>query len=433
MVHLRRFIIAVFLLLSFDTVFCQEEAPVSPDMVYQSNIRSVRLHMYGDQHSMPVYSLNSGDRVELHFDDMDADVKSYYYSYQLCDYNWQPVNLSPFDYLKGFTQLRLTTYRYSSISLTRYTHYQAILPEDNSLPLRSGNYLLKVFLDGDTSKLAFTRGLMVVDPKASVAAQIVQPFTPDIMRTHQRIRFNVNIKGINSFSPTQQVKAVVMQNDRWDNAVRDLPPSFVRGVDLEFNTEGNFVFPGGKEWRWLDLRSFSLLSDRVVSADRRKTGTDIYVKADADRGSQRYMYYADLNGHYEISTFDNVNPYWENDYATVHFSFIPPNQLPYNGKDLYLIGQLTDYHLNDSTRMVFNPAKGMYEGSLYLKQGYYDYGYKLVDKENPSRSSEMEGNYWETENSYTILIYYKGFSDQCDQLIGISRINSRTDKPGYSF
>ena len=104
----------------------------APDIVFKPYIHSVRFHMYGDQLSLPVYNINSGDQMELNFDDMEGNIKSYYYSFQLCDYDWQPVDISPFNYIKGFTQQRITTYRYSSIALTRYTHYQAILPDRSS-------------------------------------------------------------------------------------------------------------------------------------------------------------------------------------------------------------------------------------------------------------------------------------------------------------
>ena len=96
-----------------------------PGVIYKSNIQSVRFHMHGDQFSLPVYNINSGDQLELNFDDLDGNVKSYYYSFQLCDYNWEPVDINTFNYLKGFTQQRISQYRYASIALTRYTHYQA--------------------------------------------------------------------------------------------------------------------------------------------------------------------------------------------------------------------------------------------------------------------------------------------------------------------
>ena len=110
-----------------------------------------------------------------------------------------------------------------------------------------------------------------------------------------------------------------------------------------------------------------------------------------------------------------------------------PIGLPYSDKDLYLTGQLTDYKLNQGSKMLFNAETGMYEGSQFLKQGYYSYGYLTVDKTDPSKKIEIDCNYWETENTYTILIYYKSFSDQADQLIGIGKIATRTDRPGINL
>jgi len=421
------------LLILFFIVPANNLSAQSPDRIVKSNIQSVRFHMYGDQQSLPVYNLNSGDQLELHFDDMDANTKSYYYGFVLCDYNWQPVNMSAFDYIKGFTQNRISNYRYSSLAFTKYTHYQAILPERNSVPTKSGNYLLKVFLDGDTAKLAFTRRLLVLDQKASIAAKIIQPFSVQQFRTHQKIQFNVSLSGINSFSAAQQVKVVILQNNRWDNAVKDIAPTFVRGNNLEYSAENNLLFPGGKEWRWLDLRSFRLFSDRVDSGYYDKTHADLFLKPDIDRSAVKYVYFTDLNGMYSVETYESINPYWQGDYAHVHFNLKGPGGLPYPTKDIYLAGQLTNYELNDKTKMNFNPTTGNYEVSTFLKQGYYNYTYIAVDKKNLSIKAELEGDYWETENNYSILIYYKGFTDRSDQLIGVGKINSRVDRPGLSF
>ncbi|HUS01940.1 MAG TPA: type IX secretion system plug protein domain-containing protein, partial [Chitinophagaceae bacterium] len=184
--RLTYLLINVFLLLSHFA-----DAQVA-DSIYKSNIKTVRLYNYGDQLSMPILNLNTNDQVELHFDDLQADVKYYYYTFQLCDRDWNPVILSQFDYLKGFTQMRITNYRFSSIAFSRYTHYQATIPDRSSYPIKSGNYLIKVFLDGDTSKVAFTKRLLVVDNKSTISARVTQPFSPQYFRTHQRLEFNVN-------------------------------------------------------------------------------------------------------------------------------------------------------------------------------------------------------------------------------------------------
>ena len=404
-----------------------------PDSVYKSNIHTIRFHNYGDQLSLPLINLNGGDQVELHFDDLDGGVKYYYYTYQLCDHDWTPVNLSEFDYLKGFTQMRINTYRNSSLSFSRYTHYQVQLPDRNCIPSRSGNYMLKVFLDGDPSKLVFTRRLLVLENKSTIKAQVIQPFAPEYFRTHQKVQFSVNINGINAFSANQDIKVVILQNYRWDNAVSNILPTFIRGSSLEYNTEDNSVFPGGKEWRWLDLRDFRLQSDRVEKGDYKKNSTDIYLKSDYARNVERYIYYRDMNGMYVIANTQNINPFWQSDYGTVHFKFDPPNGKPYADKDIYLFGQLTNYGLTDSLKLVYNPEKGMYETSLLLKEGYYNYTYVAVDRSNHNRHYEMDGDYFETENTYTILVYYRSFSARADELIGVSIIDTRNDKPGFSF
>ena len=402
------------------------------DTVYKSSIATPQLTMSGNNVALPVYNLNSGDRLMLGFDDLEADVKSYYYTYQLCDYNWMPVDLNPFDYIKGFTQNRISNYRYSSIALTAYTHYQAILPEKNSTPFKSGNYILKVFLDGDTSKLVFTKRMLVVDQKATISASVVQPFTPSLFSTSQRLKFSVVLKGINSFSAAQQVKVVILQNNRWDNFQKDIVPTFVRGNSLEYNSENVGVFAGGKEWRWVDLRSFRLQSDRIDSGYYGKNKTDLWVKTDVDRTNHRYYYFADYNGGYNIITYESINPQWQGDYATVYFSLEAPGGLPYPTKDVYIAGKFTDFNLNERWKMKYNNLTGKYENSAFMKQGYYNYEYITYDKLTKTFGN-LEGNYWETENQYTILVYYKSFTDRNDQLIGSAQISSRTDKPGFSF
>ena len=403
-------------------------------MIYKPYINTLQLYQYGNQQGLPVYNLNSSDQLVLSFDDLEGSLKNYYYTYVLCDYNWRPVNLNPFDYLKGFTQNRISTYRYSSIAFTRYTHYQATLPDLNvSVPTRSGNYLLKVFLDGDTSKLVFTKRMYVLNQKATIVSEIKQPFTPQLFTTHQKIKFSASIKDINSFSAAQQVKAVILQNNRWDNSLKDIPPTFVRGNTLQYDSENIGIFPGGKEWRWLDLRSFRLQSERVARANYNKNSTDIFLKLDGDRRADKYIYFSDLNGMYNISTYESINPLWQGDYAKVYFSYAPPNGLAYPKQELYLVGGFTGFNLTENWKLNFNAEKMVYETTAFLKQGYYNYAYTLKDLDEPYAVTHLEGNYWETENTYTILLYYKSFTDRSDQLIGVSQLNTRRDRPGFSF
>src|SRR5215207_1167052 len=268
-----------------------------PDAVYSDRIKTVQLYPYGNQLGYPIIRLNSAEQLELHFDDLDGNVKNYSYTFQLCNADWTPAILSHFDFIKGFSQVRVNTYRISSIAFTKYTHYQAIVPDRNCVPSRSGNYILKVFLNGDTSKLVISKRMMVVQELSSVQADVQQPFNGQVFRTHQKVQFRVNLnEQLDVANAIQQIKVVIMQNNRWDNAVMDLRPTFFSRKTLEYNTENDAVFPSGKEWRWVDLRSFRLQSDRIANAKYSKTATDIFVKPETERKEQRFNFYRDANG-----------------------------------------------------------------------------------------------------------------------------------------
>jgi len=421
----------LFIPLVFSFHFLQAQ---SPDHVYKSSIRSIKLYKSGDQYSYPVVMLNGQDVLELHFDDLEADVKNYYYTYELRNADWSQTILHPFDYTRGFQDIRINTYRQSSIAFTRYTHYQAMIPDRNSAPTHSGNYLLKVFLDGDTSKIVFTKRFLVVDNKTSIAGQIQQPFNSQIYKTHQKLQIAVTTDSrINLFSP-QDLKVVALQNYAWPTAVYLNRPTIFRGNYYEYSDEAYTGFPAGKEWRWIDLRSLRLMSDRMQRIDKKNNSTDVFVKPDGERTQQVYIYYRDLNGLYTIETSEGINPFWQGDYANVHFSFFPPGNRPYEGKNIYVYGELTNYSPDESSKMIFNQERGAYELTLFLKQGFYNYSYvTMADKNAHGEFSfeNTEGNYWGTENTYMVLVYYRPFGGRADELIGFSTLSSIFQRPGF--
>ena len=401
------------------------------DVTLQPNIQGIKLYLVGNQLGYPIMEVNNIGSLELHFDDLDGRVKNYYYTYQLCNADWTPVNLSTFDYLRGFSQIHLNQYRQSSISQTKYIHYQAVLPEKNCVPIKSGNYLLKVFLDGDTSKLAFTRRILVYEKQAEIGIQVQQPYNADIFRTHQKLIFQVNKGQLNVVNSIQQIKAVVLQNYRWDNAKVNIPPTFIRNNVMEFSAENDLVFPAGKEFRWADLRSFRLQSERVAKAESLPGNIQIYLQPDGERNQQRYLRTTDYNGAFFVESNDVSNPWWQTDYATVHFTFVPTGNQPYPNKKVFVVGEMNKYNMDDSSAMKYNPEKGIYEKNIYLKQGFYSYTYVTKDANNSKSvalTEQTDGNYWETENDYTILIYYRSLSGRHDELVAVSTINSLTSR-----
>jgi hypothetical protein len=390
------------------------------------DIRSVKLYRYGDQTSFPAIVLGSSDALELHFDDLGKDVRSYYYTFQLCNADWTPSMLNSFEYIKGFQNVRISNYRSSSISTTQYVHYSASIPDRNTTPTKSGNYLLKVFLDGDTSKLAFTRRFVVVSSLATVAAQVQQPFNASLFRTAQKLHIAVQTdRRIQVFSPSD-LKVVILQNNNWRTSVLVDRPTISRGNYYEYSDEAYTALPAAREFRWVDLRSLRLRSDRVTDIENRQDTSHIFVKPDGSRSGQTYFYYRDLNGSYTVETMENINPFWQGDYAYVHFTYFPPGNKELPGNDVYMFGELTSYADDTTARMNFNADKGAYEKTLFLKQGFYNYSYTTLPRNGSGRPdfSQTEGDYWGTENSYVVLVYYRPFGNRADELIGYATLNS---------
>jgi hypothetical protein len=259
----------------------------------------------------------------------------------------------------------------------------------------------------------------------------MQPFNNQLFNTHQKIQFSVNAVALNPLNPQQQVKVVVLQNYRWDNAVTNIEPAFIRENVLEYNGEEDCLFPAGKEYRWADLRSFRYESEHVARTDRSVQPNEIYLFPDISLAKQRYLYMKDLNGWYDISATESINPWWQSDYANVHFTYTPENRQPLEGKELYLMGELTGNNTNGEGLMQYNAQKGLYEKTLLLKQGYYSYLYATKEMHSQAAKAEVaftEGNYWETENDYSIFVYYRSLSGRHDELVAFTIINSRTGR-----
>jgi hypothetical protein len=402
-------------------------AYAQPDEVRRGSIAGIKLFQKGNQTSVAAMPLGAVEVLELHFDDLQTGSKAYSYTYELRNADWSPCALSQMDYVKGFTQTRITQYRPSAEAFMRYIHYQVNLPQQNCQPSRSGNYLLKVFENGDTSRLLFSKKLLVYDSKARLSGQVQQPFSPQWFRTHQKIVATVNTADLDVYNPQQQIKLVVLQNYNWHTAQTATTPTFIRGKNFEYSYEDNLIFEGGKEWRWLDLRSFRLQSDRVRNIDYLNQHYIVNPVTDSVRTGLRYLYFRDANGQYFVSSDQNINPWWQTDYADVKFRFVPANAETLGPRDIYINGELANYAYSTPTRLVWSEQEQCYTVTLRLKNGYYNYNYITLPRQTASAKPSYaltEGSAWEAENQYLMLFYFRPFGGRSDELLGLSEINS---------
>ena len=398
------------------------------DHVYVENIKSVKLNVANLPLSMPIINLNSRVPLMLSFDDLDGEVKNYIYTVQHCDINWEPSNLTDTEYLDGFMDNDIDQYSFSFQTNQDFVHYEVLLPNDDFKWTKSGNYLLKVYEDEDEQRLVITRRLVVVDPKVSVNAKVVVPALVSKSKTHQEIDFAVDYEKFPMRSPQQELKAAVLQNGRWDNAYTDLSPNFTRLGSVVFDYQNKIVFPAGKEFRFADIRSFRFGTPSIAIVEEVNGTYEVALNVEEKRSNVHYVSWEDFGGNFVIETRDQRNNDLSSDYGNIFFSLAVT--APLYDEEVYIFGALTDWQLKEEFKMIYNPAVNAYVGKTYLKQGVYDFMYVTVPRDPKLRKKalpnleEIEGNWFETANNYTILIYYKPFGERYYQVISSNTFSS---------
>jgi hypothetical protein len=396
------------------------------DKIMNPNIQTVLIFPKGKPLALPVIGLNTQDELLIQFDDLSANYQQYYYTIELMDMHMQPVALNPFDYTRGLTQNNIRDYTISSIAQQSYYHYSFTFPTASCRPTKSGNYLMKVYRQGRPNELVFTKRFFVVEQEAPIIASIQEPFDETMSKSHQKIQLQLDVKKIQLLQP-ELLHVAVLQNTRYNDMLMSNAPSFIRGNQLEYNADRDFVFPAGKESRWLDLQNLRFKTERIAAIQQLGYGSRIILKPDQSRAMLPYFTFRDLNGQFMISNTELIRSEDQNDYAQVFFTYLPTNGQPFQEKSLYIAGALTGNALDTNALMQWNSASKQYEKWLNLKQGYYSYNYILRDNQSPNPLHDFmwtEGDHWETENSYTIFVYYRAPGSRYDQIIGYSSLNS---------
>ncbi len=425
-----------FLLLLLPIITFGQESPfINDNAILSPNLRTVKCHLAGLPISNPIINLDGG-KLQLTFDDMEGDVVNYTYDVIQCNKDWQRSGLEPMEYREGFSKGDIDEYDFSYNTYTDYTHYRLIFPNSDMSVTKSGNYLLNVY--NEDNELVLVRRFLVVEPKLNVFTSMNLPVNIMKQHTHQEIDFKVTYKDVLIQSPMLEITATVLQNGRWDNAIKDISPRYVRGEEMDFDYQDKIVFEGGKEFRYTDIRNFRDRNASMARLEALEDGYDIYLFTDANREDLSHFSYQDLNGKYviqnkravslDVKNFGNISNYNENndivsDYAFVYFSLDAPSEFP--DADVYLFGELSDWKIKDEFKLEYHPDDYVYGGRVILKQGYYNYLYAVVPHDSKKISfKETEGNWYETENDYTILVYYTPFGARYDRLYAAHNFTS---------
>lgn len=388
--------------------------------VYEPHIQTVQFHPVSSELDPPIVRLQQGTPIRLAFDDLEADNKNYSYSIIHCDRNWQPSDLSEMEYLNGFQGELIRDFQFGIKTLTPFTHYELTIPNRLVSWTKSGNYLIHIFDEEGAPFPIITRRFVVVESVVRVEAFNRVPSNVSKSRTHQEINFVVDHQNLVIRDPLIEIGAVVLQNGRWDNAIMNLKPRFIRGRESVFDYQNTIIFPGGNEFRSLDTRTLRTRSMQIAEISRNPEFWEVRLLPDKRRDKMVHLFYQDAGGQFVIENYDQpFEAPLSADYADILFVLSSEN--PIEDKDVYLFGGFTDWKMQEQYRLRYNPAINAYVGKAFLKQGFYDYHYVTLDNSGEipvAETAYTEGNHDQTNNLYSIIVYYKPFGSRYDRVIG---------------
>jgi hypothetical protein len=405
----------VLLLFIFTSATAQVENEVAPPF----NIKTVSFFQ-NNQNVVPIFPLGSG--FQLQFDDLYGNEADYYYEIIHCDYNWKPSDIPKNEYLQGFDNQRIQNYTNSFNTLQIYSHYTLSIPNQHTQQLRiSGNYMLKV-LNND-KETVFTRKFILYEDLVTVPIQVKRARTVSNIEYKHNLEFSIKSKTINFQNPLKNVKVAILQNNKFNSVIKNISPQYTIGNDLIYKYDSETQFWAGNEFLYFENKDIKVANNNISRVDASTDIYNSYLYTNNARGNFPYSVYEDINGNFVVRNFNSENSAIEADYAWVYFSLSAPTFN--NDNAIYINGMFNNYSLTPEFKMDYNPKKGIYEKALLIKQGFTNFEYVAVDRKGVvDRKNAIDGNFYQTENDYSILVYYRENTDRYDRVVGKGNANS---------
>ncbi len=382
------------------------------------NIKTVSF-VQSNENVVPIFKL--GDGFQFQFDDLFGNEANYYFEIVHCDYNWNPTDIPKTEYMKGFDGQRIIQYENSINTLQIYSHY--ILPIPNQfMQLRiSGNYILKI-LD-ESREVILSRKFIVYEDLVTIPMQIRRARTANYLDYKHNIEFSIQSLIINFQTPLKNIKIALFQNGQFNNAIKNIVPQYTIGNELIYKYDTETQFWAGNEFLYFDNSNIRSAGNNISLIDSSNGIYNSNLYTNNARGNYPYSVTPDVNGNFVVRNLGAVKNEIEADYAWVYFSLSAPTFM--KNKGIYITGMLNNYSLSPEYKMDFNKEKNTYEKAILIKQGFTNFQYQIADEKGDiDGENAIDGNFWQTENDYTILVYYRENNDRYQKVIGKATANS---------
>lgn len=395
------------------TLQAQVEEVNPPDYIKSITFKSTN----SDLGELPIIKL--GETFYLEFDALVSNEPDFYYKIEHYDYDWTESVLVRTEFLLGVDNFRIQDYRNSFNTFQLYSHYRLSIPNAQTRALTvSGNYLISVFDRDD--ELVFSRKLMVYEDIVTPGISIKRSRDVQTIDYTQTVDIEISTNSqINN--PLQTIKTLIIQNRNLNTAIADIKPQYTIGNKLIYRYVNETAFPGGNEYLFFETKDVRAASMGVQYIEL-KDIYQSYLFTNRSRAELPYTYNPDINGQFKITAIDREDVSVEADYVEVHFSLEYPELQ--NGETIYVYGNYNNYALDDYNRMDYYPEGRIYKTHFKLKQGFYNYKYVVVNANGSLDEGRISGNFWQTENNYKVLVYYRDLGARYDRIIGFNEVSS---------
>ena len=383
---------------------------------FSDDIRSLQVIVDGDPLLPPIVELGKHQHLSIEFDEMSHDYHRLIYRVRHCNADWSVTEeLFESEYLSGFNERPIEDYENSFNTTQLYTHYRLALPNPETRLRLSGNYRVEIFDDDNPEEILLQVEFCIVEPSMSITAQVSSNTDIDFNQHHQQLSFSVGYMTNRVVDPLRELHTVVMQNRRQDYRVTDLHPNMQNHSGVEFSYQRQLIFPAGNEYHKFEILD---VQKPGLNVDNMRWYEPFYhATLYADRPARNYVYDQDQNGAFVMrDDNDEDDDDITCEYIWVHFILQTGSPLP--GGDVYVCGQWNNGSYDPACRMTWNAEAKQYEAAVYLKQGYYNYMYLQENGDSP------DGNFYQTENEYIILVYHRPQGGRYDKLVGYKVLKS---------
>jgi hypothetical protein len=383
------------------------------------NIKTISF-VQNSQNQIPIFKL--GESFQLQFDDLYGNEANYYYEIVHCDYNWIPSQIPKNEYLLGFDNQRIQEYTNSVNALQIYSHYKLSIPNQFTQQLRiSGNYMLKI-LD-ENKDIVFSRKFILYEERVNVPMQIKRARTVSNLEFKHNVEFSITSNSITFQNPLKNVKVVILQNGQFSTGIKDILPQYTIGNDLIYKYDSETQFWAGNEFLFFENRDIRSSSNNVARVDGGSNIYNSYLFTNSARTNFPYSFTQDANGNFVPRNVNAINNEIEADYAWVYFSLSAPTFRL--NKEIYITGMFNNFSLSDEYKMEYIEQKAIYEKAILIKQGFTNYQYTVADNKGKiDYENAVDGNFYQTENDYFVIVYYRENRDRYDRVIGKGSANS---------